>query len=139
MLNITEICRSYEEIVDTFECQTILEADDNDYQGDSYKLLKNTAGNYGILIFGWGSCSGCDALQAIVDYISIQIPEQRKEQILRELTELRDQMYSSITWRSRNEMVEYITGKQFDLEWYYYRDGGRKFITMLEDYFNIKK
>lgn len=39
-----------------------LQVDDHDYQGDS-RLLYRDGDRVGLLIFGWGSCSGCDALQ----------------------------------------------------------------------------
>lgn len=41
----------------------IIQVDDHDYQGDS-RLLYQKGDQFGVLIFGWGSCSGCDALQA---------------------------------------------------------------------------
>ena len=40
-----------------------IQVDDDAYQGDS-RLLYDENGKIGVLIFGWGSCSGCDALQA---------------------------------------------------------------------------
>lgn len=56
---------SYGEIVATFG-EILAEASDDDYQGDSLFLIREAgnASRYGILTFGWGSCSGCDALQA---------------------------------------------------------------------------
>lgn len=52
----------YEEIVSTFG-EILIEAHEGDYQGDSKYLVKK-GDLYGIVTFGWGSCSGCDALQA---------------------------------------------------------------------------
>ena len=40
-----------------------LQVDDDDYSGDSRVLYKDGE-RFGVLIFGWGSCSGCDALQS---------------------------------------------------------------------------
>ena len=42
----------------------LLQVDDEDYSGDSRVLYEFPDGTYGYLQFGWGSCSGCDALQA---------------------------------------------------------------------------
>lgn len=57
---------SYDTIVQTFG--TIhAQAEQDDYQGDSLYLIKGIhegMEQWGILTFGWGSCSGCDALQA---------------------------------------------------------------------------
>lgn len=38
--------------------------DDDDYQGDTRLALKLGPKLYGFVVIGWGSCSGCDALQA---------------------------------------------------------------------------
>lgn len=48
---------------DEIERKILVQVDDKDYQGDSRVLFKS-GNNYGHLQFGWGSCSGCDALQA---------------------------------------------------------------------------
>lgn len=49
----------------------LIQVDDNDYQGDS-RLLYENDGKFGVLIFGWGSCSGCDALQACYSIEEVQ-------------------------------------------------------------------
>jgi hypothetical protein len=53
---------SYTEIVETFG-EVLVQADEANYQGDSLYLIRGDQG-YGYLVFGWGSCSGCDALEA---------------------------------------------------------------------------
>ncbi len=45
----------------------ILQVDDKDYQGDS-RVLYRDGSKIGYLQFGWGSCSGCDALQGCDSY-----------------------------------------------------------------------
>ncbi len=40
---------------------------DSDYQGDTHALV-SVDGRVGFITFGWGSCSGCDALQACNSY-----------------------------------------------------------------------
>ena len=41
----------------------LVQVEDDDYSGDTRVLLKNDD-RYGFLVIGWGSCSGCDALQS---------------------------------------------------------------------------
>ena len=53
---------SYDAIVAAFGHTILAQVDDNDYQGDSRYLLQSGE-RYGHLNIGWGSCSGCDALQ----------------------------------------------------------------------------
>jgi hypothetical protein len=52
---------TYDSITQLFG-EVIIDVTDSDYQGDTRLLIKRH-GKYGILIFGWGSCSGCDALE----------------------------------------------------------------------------
>ena len=54
----------YSPILLSFDAEIVLAADDQDYQGDSYVLYRR-GDSFGVLIFGWGSCSGCDALPIV--------------------------------------------------------------------------
>lgn len=128
MKQITEIVSNYEALIESFEMESLIHIDDADWQGDSFVLLRNR-NQYGILIFGFGSCSGCDAFESIVDRYADKI------EIVKDLNDFRDEMYSSISWRSRDEMIEYVSTKDFGLEWYGFNDGGRKFVKELKNYF----
>ena len=80
----------YRSLIDSMEYNVLVEVTDDDYQGDSRFLLKDPSTNkYGYLIFGWGSCSGCDALE---DCHSIE-----------EVTQLRDELHAGITWFTTKE------------------------------------
>ena len=59
----------YQPIINSFG-EVLIQVDDNDYQGDTRVLLYGELG-YGVLIFGWGSCSGCDSLQSCKSYEEI--------------------------------------------------------------------
>lgn len=61
---------SYSEIVTCF-AEILLEVEQSDYQGDTLYLLRAN-GKYGYLQVGWGSCSGCDALQGCDDWDDLQ-------------------------------------------------------------------
>ena len=68
---------SYESIIETAailrgygRLTLVDEESDNDYQGDSIALYKN-GDTYYFIQWGWGSCSGCDALQAANDATDI--------------------------------------------------------------------
>lgn len=130
MKQITEIVRNYDSLIESFEMELLIQVDDDDYQGDTFVLLRNDD-QFGILIFGWGSCSGCDALEDITDRYG---NGKSEVEIVKDLNEFRDEMFSSISWRSRDEMVEYVSTKDFGLEWYGFNDGGRKFVKELKNY-----
>lgn len=64
------ICE-YQPILEQFG-QILLQVSDQDYQGDSRVLYRDFASSkVGWLQFGWGSCSGCDALQACDSYVEV--------------------------------------------------------------------
>jgi len=54
---------NYQPLIESYGFDILLQVDDSDYQGDS-RILYRDGNRYGLLIFGWGSCSGCDALQS---------------------------------------------------------------------------
>lgn len=103
----------YQPMLDEFG-EILLQVDDDDYQGDSFLIYKKD-NKYGLLIFGWGSCSGCDALQACDDIDEVQ--------------ELMDSLYNSITWfDSLQELKNYISNNDImELKWYCHSDTFKKF------------
>jgi hypothetical protein len=135
MKSITEIVSNYDVLVESFEVERLIDVRDNDWQGSSYYVLRENE-KYGILVFGWGSCSGCDSLEAITDHY---YNGKNEETIIKELNEFRDNLYNSITWRPREEMIDYVSTKDFGLEWYGHADGGRKFVEELKSYFFIDR
>lgn len=59
----------YQPIID-YLGYVLLQVDDGNYQGDS-RILYFSEGKFGYLQFGWGSCSGCDQLQACDNYADV--------------------------------------------------------------------
>lgn len=87
----------YQPMLDAFG-NIAIQVDDHDYQGDS-RVLYDINGKIGFLRFGWGSCSGCDALQACDS--------------LDEVQELCDDLQNQIKW---------FDNKQHALEWFMQHD-----------------
>lgn len=73
--------------------EVVVREDQNDYQGDTWALLRR-GDEWGYLCFGWGSCSGCDALQACDNVADLQC--------------LADEIEARVTWRTRDEMREWF-------------------------------
>lgn len=100
---------SYNELISSFNFNIVLEESDDDYQGDTFVLLK-VSSYYGFLRFGWGSCSGCDALQGCGSKKDVE--------------ELRDRLFEQMVWKSSlEEMKEYLNPnrKPEDMDpWYEY-------------------
>lgn len=80
-------------------CGTVIERhDDENYQGDTRVLLLKD-GRFGYLEIGWGSCSGCDALQGCGSWGQLQ--------------ELIDAITASVRW---------FDSKQDALDWFKQHD-----------------
>jgi len=105
---------SYNDIINSFGYEVLLEVEDDDYQGDTRVLLKD-GDKYGYLIFGWGSCSGCDALQGCGT--------------TQELQDIYDNLLSGIKWKdSKQELYDYIKNKDWELEWSWHEEETKEFI-----------
>ena len=75
----------YHPLIASFEFTTLLWEEQGDYSGDSRILFyDDRIDEFGFLTFGWGSCSGCDALQACNSY--------------EELTGLQRELFNKIQW-----------------------------------------
>lgn len=110
----------YQPMLDEFG-EILIQVDEEAYQGDSFLLYKND-NKYGFLTFGWGSCSGCDALQAC-DTID-------------EVQELMDRLYNAIIWfDSLQELKCYISDYSIvELQWYFYSDTFKEFKEKVLNY-----
>lgn len=110
----------YDALLASFEVAVVLKVDDNDYQGDSRLLLKD-GDRWGILIFGWGSCSGCDAFEGCSG--------------LAAYTELRDQLWNGIHWEvDAVALLAYIDGKDWSLDYSWHEEAGRAFLTRAREW-----
>lgn len=82
--------------------------DESDYQGNSIFIIRCTKENvqaWGVVEFGWGSCSGCDSLQACRD------PD--------EAMRLRNRMGESILWfEDRDWLVQWARERDWEGTWW---------------------
>lgn len=97
----------------------LLQKDEQNYQGDSF-LIYEKDGKYGYLTFGWGSCSGCDALQGCNSISEVQ--------------ELMDRLYSSIEWfDSLDALKEYFKETDWTLQYQYSIREFKEFLIEVEN------
>jgi hypothetical protein len=105
---------SYQELIDSMEYEVLLQVDAGSWQGDTYALLRDGA-RYGVLVFGWGSCSGCDALAACSSDADV--------------TELRDELHARIVWRdSRAGMLDYFREHDWEGDFLWHERESRTFV-----------
>lgn len=113
---------SYGELVDSMEYEVICTEDIGSYQGDYLYFLKDSE-RYGLLVFGYGSCSGCDSLQGCSSED--------------EVTSLRNDIESNIKWfDSKESVIKFVTNteeKPFK-DWYWNEEDADKFFGQVLDY-----
>lgn len=91
----------------------LVEESDNDYQGDTFALIEKD-GKFGFLKFGWGSCSGCDALQACSTYA--------------DAGSLAASIIEQIVWYdTAKKMIKHLSAADDRNEWYVSRETYKKF------------
>lgn len=103
----------YYPILESFG-EVLLLVDDENYQGDS-RVLYLRGDKIGILFFGWGSCSGCDSLQACNNH--------------EEVDSLMQSLYESIEWRSPKDTLYYLDNHDWAGDWTHNDEETRKFIS----------
>lgn len=97
--------------------KVVIQVDDNDYQGDTRVLLR-LDDRYGLLIFGWGSCSGCDALQSC--------------QSIEQVQSLFDEMKQDVKWFDSLDLLKkYVIEKDWELEYCWHESETREFIDQV--------
>ena len=111
---------SYQPILDSFG-KILVQVDDNDYQGDSRVLYKN-GNKYGWLQFGWGSCSGCDSLQAC--------------STIKEIQELIDDLYRSIKWfNTKKQLLDFFKNHDWEGDYSGRSNEQKDFINKVNNLF----
>jgi hypothetical protein len=97
-----------------------LESSDPDYQGSTYVVLRRDE-KVGYLEFGWGSCSGCDALEACESYSDLRDVVERLE--------------SNIRWfDSDDELKAWASAHDWPGDWSWH-EGARTFLRAFNEKF----
>lgn len=100
--------------------EIVLQCDDKNYQGDSRILYKN-GDKIGFLIFGWGSCLGCDALMACNSIDALE--------------SLFQDLINQTKWfDSKKEALEYFITKDWSLDYHFVYGESPKFIKEVIEY-----
>ena len=103
----------------------VIQVDDDSYSGDS-RVLYDENGRIGLLIFGWGSCSGCDALQ--------------KCETLKEVQKLCNALQNSIMWfDDKKQAIEYFTNHDWEGDYSYHSAETKEFVNRCNKYLSKRK
>lgn len=105
----------YQPMIDSMGYEVVCQQDVGGYQGDTLAIVRDGE-RHGFLTFGWGSCSGCDALQSC--------------STLHEVHELRQEIHDQIVWKgSAQEMVEFLRDRDWKAQFYSDRDEVMEFVA----------
>lgn len=109
----------YDPMINAFG-NVVIQVSDNDYQGDT-RVLYNNNGKIGHLIFGWGSCSGCDALQACESYDDLQ--------------ELCNELENDIEWfDDAKEALAWFKSHDWQGDFIWHDENGMKYVEQAISY-----
>jgi hypothetical protein len=96
--------------------KSIVEHSSDDYQGDTWVLLEDDGGKLGYIKYGWGSCSGCDAMQAC----------DTNEEVM----ELFTSLYNRVQWfDSRDEAEKYFANHDWEGDYCWSSEHFQKWLT----------
>lgn len=86
-----------------------------DYQGDILYLLEEpSTQQFGILIQSYGSCSGCDELEAI-GAAGYRAP---RSEVKEELSKLAVRMFERTFWGTRDQILNYLKDRDGANSWF---------------------
>jgi len=112
----------YQPMLDSFG-KILIQVDDDNYTGDSRVLYEGENGTVGYLLFGWGSCSGCDSLQSCNSFEEVDV--------------LIESLKNQIKWLPVAEMLEFFKTHDWEGDYTYHRTEQAKFneevIKLLEE------
>ena len=110
----------YGDLVAAMDVEVLVEEYLGSYQGDILYILKGAQG-YGFLPIGYGSCSGCDALQAYAENLEAVIDLARG-------------LEEKVRWFASVESLSAFlhNGQDQELQWYAHETGWREFLAQAD-------
>ena len=110
---------SYYDLVEK-NAEVLIEHTLGSYQGDMLFLLRS-GDQFGFLVVGYGSCSGCDSLEACESQEAVD--------------SLAERIYDGIKWfDSFDELKSYVLDDNKDLEWYAHEEQWPEFVEKVKNY-----
>lgn len=109
----------YAPMIEAFGNAVVVVSDD-DYQGDTRVLYDNN-GKIGHLVYGWGSCSGCDALLACENF--------------EELQQLCNKLENDIKWfENAKDALLWFENRDWELQWEWRGAETKEYVQKATEY-----
>lgn len=123
--------REYPSYIDLLEATGLTVETSKDfgsYQGDSIAVVSDGV-RRGIVVWGYGSCSGCDALEGATP----SYWREDEEQDWSEVNSLADSLLESVRWAPDGD-VSLIAKEMLDKnDWYLYDEEMKSYLTELSE------
>ena len=111
----------YQPLLNSFG-KIVIQIEDNDYEGDSRILYKDDYKGLGFLMFGWGSCSGCDEFYGCNTF--------------EEAEEFSNELESKIIWfKNKKEALKWFRTHDWEGDWSYNDKNTKLFRKLCIEYF----
>lgn len=106
-----DVCASYEELIELDGVTIEFSVQEGSYQGDQYCVVRHPERGWGFVCFGYGSCSGCDALQGCCS--------------VEQIKELAEDIHNDIEWyETKEKLVEWFQNRDWAGTYHYYGESG---------------
>lgn len=117
---------SYDDLINSMGYEVVSADVCGSYQGDYLVLLADGV-RRGLLVFGYGSCSGCDTLEAVAPW--------GEDEDWKGVVELRDDLKREIHWEpDSTSLAAYLTSQRSEmLKWYWHDAEIRGVLTRYEE------
>ena len=96
---------SYQALVESYGYEVLDSITLGSYQGDIVMVVGDMAGKYGLLVTGYGSCSGCDALEGCGTDVE-------------RLEELRESLCFGVTFSTAAELIDLLDRRDWEGQYY---------------------
>lgn len=111
---------SWDGIVSSWPYEVVDFSTFGSYQGDHTVLLRD-GDRWGWIVIGYGSCSGCDALEAAADWGDPYWND--------DVVRLAESAREGVRWGSATELADYLESNLQENDWYYYEDGYKDHVA----------
>lgn len=120
---------TYEAIVKGWGYDIVAEETFGDYQGDLVFLLADNS-RFGWCVIGYGSCSGCDALEAAMGYSW----EEENNGWTDEVIQLANGLYNEVRWfDTAAELAAWLEPNEDAPQWYWYEKEYKEFAIKIRE------
>jgi len=106
---------SYKDIVESWGYEVLAFETFGSYQGDHLALLRRPDG-VGLIVFGYGSCSGCDHLQAITPWGDDEDDDWQP------VIDYAEELRTGVHWESNNDGLAAWVDAHPENHWWSYED-----------------